>query len=263
MKRAFAVATALLALATGGASGGPAPRLASHRAIYEIALARTTGSNFVAAHGRLAVQFKDTCDGWSTAQRLIADMTDAKGVEMRTDFFITAWESKDGRTMRFDVSDSHDGRTILRDLAPDGTGFVDYAAQKHRPFALPRGTIFPTAQLLAVLTAAEAGRVPAKQIVFQGGNKSNLYLSTAIMGRTELAKLADERLIDRGSLLRTSRVWSALISFFPLSARAEQPDYEVATHLYANGINGSMTLIYPTYALRATLVRLEALHPSC
>lgn len=265
----------LAALAVAAIAGAANPNtlppvtLASHRAIYDITLDHTTGSGFLTAHGRMAIQFKNTCDGWTTAQRLIADMTDANGAATHTDYFVTAWESKDGRTMRFDVSDTRNGKIITRrrgqaTLDANGAGRVEYANGGRRAFALPNGTEFPTSQILDIVRAAQAGQGSLRHVVFQGGGRSSINFSTAAIGRpVDAAKLSADRATDKSGLLRGTSAYNALIAFYPLNTHAEQPDYEVATRLFANGINGSMSLVYPTYTLRATLVRLEALYPSC
>jgi hypothetical protein len=262
MRRVCALAGAIFFASAGI---GVALPLASDRAIYDVSLERTSGGDVVAAHGRMAIVFHDTCDGWSTTQRLIADMTGSDGSESRTDFFVSAWESRDGRTMRFDIGDTRNGKAKSRQrgsvtLDADGAGRVVLAAGKPAQFTLPKGTQFPTEQTLAVLRTAQRGGTAFKHFVFQGGDPSNLNFSTATIGKpVSPAALA----ADRSSLLKNVAAWPVLLSFYPLNVHAESPDYEVATELYANGINGSMSLIYPTYTLRAKLVRLEPLTPHC
>lgn len=266
MRKRPALAVLLMLAATDAAA---APGLISSRAIYDISLDHTSGGGVVAAHGRMAIEFRDTCDGWSTAQRLIADMADAQGQTSRTDFAVTAWESKDGRTMRFDVSDRRDGKSEERErgeavLDGDGRGRVTLFAGRPASFTLPAGTQFPTRQLSDVIAAAMRGRGGFRHLVFQGGNRSDLYFSTAVIGRAVDGRaLAADRRADRAGLLKGVPAWTALISFFPPTARVETPDYEVASHLFANGVNGTMSLVYPNYTLRAALVRLEPLKPSC
>lgn len=245
------------------------PRLASSRAVYDVSLSHTDGAGVIAARGRMAVEFRDTCDGWSTTQRLVADMTDADGVLSRTDFSVSAWESKDGRTMRFAITTLKDGKSEGRQrgaasFGPDGTGHVDLAEGKPAHFMLPKGAEFPTAQMVGILGAAQGKRRWYKHVVFQGGDKSDIDFSTAVLGKPVAdAELAADRAADRSGLLHNVPAWPALISFYPLGSRAETPDYEIATHLFANGINGSMSLIYPDYTLHARLTRLEPLKPGC
>jgi EipB-like len=266
MTRALALAAAVAVL--GLKAAAPSPHLASYRAVYEVTLEHTSGG-VLAARGRMAVEFRDTCDGWTTSQRLIADMTDSQGVLSRTDFFVTAWESRDGRTMRFDINNSHDGKVESRqrgsaELAADGSGHVELVGGKPAKFFLPKGTEFPTSQILSVLRVAQNGSGSAKHLVFQGGDKTDLNFSTAIVGKRAIApSIAADTAADRHGLLKNAPASPVLISYFPVSTRAETPDYEVATHLFSNGVNGSMSLIYPDYTLRATLVRLEPIQSHC
>ncbi len=269
MTKVYAMAGALVFAGLSIGAGPIALPLASDRAIYDVSLERTAGGDVVAARGRMAIEFRDTCDGWSTTQRLIADMTGSDGSASRTDFFVSAWESKDGRVMRFDIGDTQAGKTRGRrrgsaTLVDGDAGNVQLVVGTPAKFALPKGTQFPTGQTFAILRAARSGRRAVKHIVFQGGDPSNLNFSTAAIGHASPpAALAADRRADRNGLLKNVAAWPVLLSFYPLAARAESPDYEVATELYANGISGSMSLIYPTYTLRARLSRLEALAPHC
>lgn len=229
MNRAYAVAGALFFAGFSIGAGPIAIRLASNRAVYDVSLAHTSGGDVIAAHGRMAIEFRDTCDGWSTTQRLIADMTASDGMTNRTDFFVSAWESKDGRTMRFDIGDTHNGTTKGRQrgaatLEAGGAGSAQLAAGKPAQFALPKGTQFPTEQTLAILHVALRGGKTFKHIVFQGGGPSNLNFSTAAIGKALApALLAADARADRNGLLRNVAAWPTLISFYPLAAQAEFP----------------------------------------
>jgi hypothetical protein len=259
-------ALALLLLAAAGSASAATVALAPNRAIYELSLAHTSAGGMIAAHGRIVIEFRDVCDGWATTQRLLADMTDADGKVAREDFLVTAWESKTGREMRFDITNSVDGKLIERQRGramedADGSGTVELAEPKVLQFALPKGTEFPTGQAIDILRAGLATRTSAKAYVFQGGDKSALYLSTVLIGR-RLADTQSEHLIDKTGLVKNVSAWPVLISYFPNDAQSEVPDYEVASRLYANGVIGSMSLIYSNYTLKATLTQVEPL-PAC
>jgi len=103
-----------------------------------------------------------------------------------------------------------------------------------------------------------------KQLVFQGGDESDLYLSTAVIGRGAAPQATSaERAVDKMGLLKNVSAWTTLVSYFADKPAADLPDYEVGTRLYANGISGSMSLIYTRYTLQATLSRLEPLVTEC
>lgn len=243
--------------------------LVPNRATYDLRLEHTSPGGAVAARGRMIIQFRDTCDGWSTAQRTIVDVTDADGAISRSDYVVTAWESKDGKSMRFDVKNASGGKLDKEKrgtamLASGGDALVDLLAPKRRQFALPGGTVFPTAQTVALLAAAERGQQIIKRFVFEGGDEGDIYVSTAVIGRLASAQsIMADRAVDKAGLIGNVPAWTVLVSYFDNKRGNELPEYEMATRLYANGISGSMSLIYSRYALKATLTRLEPLAPSC
>src|ERR1700742_1209807 len=77
--------------------------LLSHRAQYDVTLASTRPGGAVAVHGRTVLEFRDACTGWTTTQRFIADMTDAKGTDAHTDFIVSSSEDKPGKIIRFKI----------------------------------------------------------------------------------------------------------------------------------------------------------------
>src|SRR5204863_4810560 len=131
---------------------------------------------------------------------------------------------------------------------------------KHEAFSLPTRTLFPTGETLGILSAAMKGEGSLSRTIFQGGSTGAVYISTATIGRP-LARLSAEDAEDPNRLLSGIRAWPMLISFF--LPDAETPDSEIATHLYANGLLGSLSLVYPDYTLRAHLTRAERLPSSC
>lgn len=140
-------------------------------------------------------------------------------------------------------------------LARDGSGRVSFTS-KDKSIALPRGTMFPGAFGRAVLGAAEHGRNLDNRPFFQGGKA--LVTAAVKIGR-RLAR-PREGARDPAHLLQGT-AWPVLISYFP--DQAELPASEVAVPLYANGLLGSLSLIYPGYSFRAALARVERLSSSC
>jgi hypothetical protein len=243
--------------------------LVPNRATYDLRLAHTSAGGAVAARGRMVIQFRDTCDGWSTAQRMVADMTNADGAITRTDFLVTAWESKDGKTMRFDVKSASGGKLDKEKrgtamVGDNGIVTVNLLSPVRRQFTLPAGTIFPSEQTIQLASAAQRGPGMVKRLVFQGGDEGDFYVTTAVLGRGAQAQaMTSERSADKTGLLKNVSAWTTLVSYFANKRSADMPDYEVASRLYSNGISGSMSLIYSRYTLSATLSRLEPLEQAC
>jgi hypothetical protein len=263
----------LLILATAVSSSTVSAAMPVHlvpnSATYDLQLDHTSPGGAVAAHGRMIIQFRDTCDGWSTAQRTITDVTDADGALSRSDFLISVWESKDGKNMRFDVKNAADGKLDKEKrgtaaLAGSGVAEVTLLSPIRRKFTLPVGTVFPTAQTVALIGAAVQGEGNVKRLVFEGGDEGDLYISTAMIGRAASPQAAViDRAADKMGLIRNVPAWSMLVGYFDNKRSADLPDYEVSARLYANGISGGMSLVYSRYTLRATLTHLEPLVSSC
>ncbi|MFL5239119.1 MAG: EipB family protein [Rhizomicrobium sp.] len=255
-------AAAILAIVLAGNAAGKdkSPAL-STREIYEISLSRTSGY-LLTAHGRTVIEAHSGCGGTHTVQRSLSDTTYKDGRPIRTDFIIDTRESADGRTLNFHVRNTQSGNGMeVHDgaarLDSSGAGRVTFTS-KERPLVLPRGTVFPAAFARAMLEAAFRGHDLQNHTVFQGGGRDALVTAAVRIGSPvsrprELAR-------DPAGLLK-GRVWPILISYFP--ERGELPASEVAAHLYANGVLGSLSLVYQQFTLRVKLVRVERLRSGC
>jgi EipB-like len=250
---AVCVWTVLFVSAATAAQPGPA----STRETYEVSLARTSGY-LRTAHGRTVVETREACGDTSTVQRSLADVTYQTGEAIRTDFITRTWESSDHRTLRFDVQNIQSGNGAERHtgtarLFANGTGQVTFTSAD-KPFSLPAGTLFPGAFSRVLLAAAAKGQDVGSRPVFQGGGKSALVTTAVRIGR----RVANPRETakDPHGLLKGA-AWPILISYFP--DQTELAASEVAAHLYANGLLGSLSFVYPPYTLRARLVRVERL----
>jgi hypothetical protein len=268
LKGAIFGIAALLA-STVGAASSDSIKLDPHRAVYEISLAHSDPGGVVAASGRTVIEFRDQCIGWSTTQRFLTDMTNSQGDPTRTDFIATSFESKDEHAMRFTLKNTIDGKTRQRfagmaTLAASGRGTVELSMPKGKNFPLPVGVMLPTQQTLEILRAASSGQSGIREVVFQGGDKTNLYEAIATIGRTATdAEMKEDRDADKDDILHGKSARSILISYFPFESHGSAPDYEVAYRLYSDGVVSRMSLIYSRFTLRAALTRLDRLEPDC
>ena len=262
-----AMAAAMLGLGTIAA----APvALAPARATYEVSLVKGLPGGAVSVRGRTVIEFRTTCDGYETTQRFLADTADPDNNVSRSDFLVKTWESRTGGTMRFDVTNMVDGAVAERYVGQakrddEAAGEVDLTTPNDTNFALPGGTVFPTMQTAEVLKAAQAGQRSYSGPVFQGGGPTDLYFSTTVIGKELPAGgAARESVSGDADLLNGTPAWPVLMSYFPDGKDGETPEYEVAADLYANGVIGSMTLIYARFTLKAQLVKVERLSaPAC
>ena len=260
MRPVRAIAAAVLGLALIGA----APmHLQSNRAIYSISLEKSRPGEIASVHGRTVVEFRVTCSSYNSTQRFIADMSDAQNNVSRSDFAITASEARNGRAMRFDIKNMVDGQIVelfkgSAEIGETDAGHVSLTLPEKSRFELPQGTLLPTMQTIAIIAAAEEGKRAFNSAVYQGGDKKYLYYSTATIGRPFKTGKSEH------AMLKGVTYWPVLLSFYPSGQENETPDYEIAAHLYANGILSSMSMIYPRFTLKAKLVKLERLPtPKC
>lgn len=262
---------AVILAASASIAAAPLPRnLVSNRSTFEVSLAHALPGGMAAVNGRTVIELRERCDGWETTERFLADMTDADGNVSRTDFVTTTWESKGGDTLRFDITNMVDGQVVEREKgtatrSQDGPGDVALTEPSDRHFPLPPGTEFPMQQTIEALRAAEAGKTILSGPLFQGGSETDLYFSTISIGRPMPAgKLSRDKPKGAADLLDGVRAWPVLMSYYPNSEEGVMPDYEVASRFYANGLIGTMSLIYKRFTLTAKLVKVERLStPPC
>jgi len=234
-------------------------RLPSTREVFDVSLVRTSGY-LLSARGRTVVETHINDNGDTrTLQRSLLDMTYKDGQPMRTDFVIETWESGDGRTLRFDVSNTQTGYGTEKHsgsatLAADGGGKVNFTSSD-KPFSLPRGTMLPVAFSHAILDAARKGQDLDNRIVFQGGARNALVTASVRIGARETSPHARPK--DPDGLLKGAAVWPVLMSYY--SGGSDLPASEVATELYTNGTLGSLSFVYPQFTVKATLASIARL----
>lgn len=270
MREGLHLSAAILA-ASASVAAVPLPgNLVSNRSTYEVSLAHALPGGMAAVNGRTVIELRDRCDGWETTERFLADMTDADGNVSRTDFVTATWESKSGQTLRFDITNMVDGQIVEREKgiatrSQDGPGDVALTAPSDRHFPLPTGTEFPMQQTIDALRAAETGKTNLSGPLFQGGSETDLYFSTVSIGKPmPVGDPARDRPEDTAGLFDGIRAWPVLMSYYPNSEEGVMPDYEVASRFYANGLIGTMSLIYKRFTLTAKLVKVERLStPPC
>src|SRR5947209_14123717 len=147
-------------------TGGPdqTPALASHRAVYELSLAKATGSKSpTAARGRIAFDFTGSaCEGYVQNFRQLTELQPAEGPTHVSDMHSATFEDGQGKSFRFRIettvdrnpSDNVDGEAQRAD-----NGALSIDLKQPRPAKLDTGedVVFPTEHLKRILAAARAG----------------------------------------------------------------------------------------------------------
>lgn len=270
--RRFAAAGLLAAglFALSGAASGPASALtvAPHRAIYDLALGTTRGDSTVSqARGRIEFEWDDVCDGWSVRQKTLLVLVNRSGREIRSNWIINSWESKDGLRYRFFVRRFRpDGMVeqVSGSARLDGPGLGGEAIisePQERRLKLPKGTIFPTDYSLHMIALAEGQGLPAWRVMFDGfGDEALQGVNAALVGSVAPGEPASVE----SDLIADLRSWRVRLAFFPLGQETALPEREQGFRVFANGVVDELVIDYGDFSIDASLEDLSPLpEPSC
>jgi hypothetical protein len=260
---------AVVVLAFPSAHAADGIKLAAHRAIYELSLARPDPSGSVMAlRGRLVIEFNDVCDGYALNQRIRTEITNGDDNDEASDFTTSSWESRDGRHFRFSLRNEVSGETTEEyvgkgELDAGGKGgSVAFTKPADKHMILPARTVFPNEHLVILLRGATAGENMLPVRVFDGSGDDGLFETGGHIGKPYPNVSADEAGVLKP--LRGMQSWPVRIAYFPLLKHAETPEYEIAFRLFANGVSGDLLLDYGDYAMKGTLSKLDLLPaPGC
>ncbi len=268
---ALMIGTACAAI-TAGASGAwaaAAPVLAPHRAVYDLALLRSTGANALSsATGRIVMEITGSaCDGYAQSTRQVIEI-DGDGGRVRLDHRATTFETGEGDSLRFSkdfrpgqgpaevfqgTAERRDGATIVRTTVP--------AAATHRLAE----AVFPARHLKLLIEAAREGRPRLEVKLFDGSDEPNKVSETIALigGRARGGEETLDEPSRKAGLGATAR-WPVSLSFFDEGAGDKQPTHTVNFEMFDNGVARKLTLDYGDFALKGELTRLEMLKaPAC
>jgi hypothetical protein len=263
------LAIPLLALLTLPAHAASLIPPAAHRALYDLTMESTKG-DINDAHGSMAYEVTDACDGWATRQRLTLDITNRDGQDIQTVSDYATWESKDGLSMRFRMRQTTDG--AMTDQAEGtakldstgGIGSIHYTLPEDKTMALPKGTVFPMAHTEAILAAAEAGKKFITLPLFDGtGDKGAQDSSIFITnwdpkgGPAPYPPLAN---------MANGNVRIAFFDRIEDGAKSKPdgtPDYEVAMRYWANGVANDLHMDFSDFIMKGALKEFHLEPPHC
>ena len=267
--RLFATAVLASLAAIPAQAANPVP-MAAHRAAYDLSLESARSEDVAAAHGTMAYDVADACDGWATRQRLDLTITNRDGQDIHTVSDYTTWESKDGLSMRFrmkqmtndTVSDQAEGEAHLDSRG--GPGTIHYTAPEEKDLALPKGTLFPMTHTEAILDGATDGRKFLSLPIFDGtGTKGAQDSSVVVLGWNPPGAAPYPAL----AALPSGRVHIAFFDRGPPDAAATKPegspDYEVGMKYWANGVADDLHMNFADFVVSGRLKMFELQAPHC
>jgi hypothetical protein len=263
-RRAVLAALAVLAAGCGEAF---AADLVPHQAFYTLHLKSTVpGSTLSDVKGAMYIDWVDSCEGWSSSQRLQLRFYDSAKPAVEIDSRFASWESRDGLSYRFEVNSTRDGvpdkqlagkATLQGDGKP---GQADFTGAHAFKMDLPAGTIFPIKHMIELIDRAAAGDKIVSRTVFDGTSEDGPFDINAVVGPQKKA-VADDPVVPKAvnQAYRPMR-----LAFFNPGEEEVSPFYEMSVDLMDNGIARSFVLDYGDSAIAAELQRIELLdRPKC
>lgn len=266
-----AATTAAPAVAPGAAPAAVLPgseAMAAHRAAYRLTFDRARDNSDVArAEGVMLFEVLDACDGWASRQRLTLRMFDRDGQAIETASDYATWESKDGRRLRYSMTQASNGAVTNRitgeaELAEDGTGTARYDSPAARTERLPAGTLLPMVHTIRAIEAARAGRRLLQAPLMDGTSEDGAHDSTTVLSAWQREAQATPRF----PLLANLESGRMRIAFFGRdqgAGGAASPEYEVGLRYYANGVADEMNMDFGEFAVNGRLETLEAVPGGC
>ena len=246
-----------------------ARHLAPHRAVYSLSLARAQdAANIARAEGAMLYEIVDACDGWATRQRFSLTLTDGDGTALETASDYSTWETKDGRSLRFTLTQMTQGAVTQRiageaEIGADGSGIVRYTEPEAKEERLAPGTMLPNRHTVLALNTAREGRRLLVAPLFDGTSADGAQDTTTVFSAWEAPREVPgfPTLSPLGSVRMR-------IAFFDREAQqqgggATVPSYEVSLRYWENGVADELLMDFRDFVVEGRLVRLESVPGGC
>ena len=245
-----------------------ADAMAGHRAAYRLTLDKVRENGDVAqAQGGMLFEVLDACDGWTTRQRLTLQIVNRDGQQIETSSDYATYESKDGRRLRFSMTQTSQGAVSQRisgeaTLEPDGSGVARYEQPQAKEVALPPGTLLPMGHTIRAIDAARRGQRIMVAPLMDGTGEDGAQDSTTVIASWD----GNGPEQPRFPLLSSEPSGRMRIAFFGKDSSgggASAPDYEVGLRYYANGVADELKMDFGEFSLDGKMETLDAVPGHC
>jgi hypothetical protein len=266
----------LCLIAPSSGWGQPAPSakrivLAPHRAVYDLALEKSSGGSPLASvQGRLVYELTGSaCSGYTQNMRFVTRSTNNEGEVTLSDQRTSTWEDGAGTQFRFSSSQYRDQElteqaagTAWRGAA-DGDIKVELARPEPKQIAIAAKALFPVQHSIAVIDAARKGVALFTSDFYDGAeNGQKSYLTTAAIGRPvrpgfnkSLPRIANAERLDAVA------AWPVSLSYFEQAPDTKDavPAYEMSFVFFDNGVTRRLFIDNGEYSMRGKLSELTFL----
>ena len=244
-----------------------AASLAPHRVVYDLTLAKATGTRGVEnARGRIAFDFLgDDCEGYALSYRQVTVLESGEIGARTSDMRTTTFESGDGKTFRFKTDSETEGagaKKIDGDAERKGDGGLSVRLKQPKPerLAFDDETVFPSDHMKRLIAAARAGETTFSMKVFDGSDDGRkVYDTLAVIGRKIEPGSTPEAVEAplRTEAMRKLDRWPVTLSYFQPGRGEQTPVYTISFELYDNGVSRALKLDYGEFALKGDVAQFE------
>jgi EipB-like len=264
LKLAFLSAT----LCFGFGATADAVTLASHRAIYDLEVARMDrSSGYSNVEGRLAYEVTGSaCEGWAVNYRIANRYVQPEKGAQLLDTQLTTWESGDGLEMNLSQKqyvdsnlDSEERLNVKRPkVGSEAKGIM--TKPKDLEFTVSSDALFPSTHQTRLLSEAIAGKTRDVSMVFDGSDGEKTYKAISFIGKKrEPGTFEIDKTNPETAPLRGIASWPMSISYYAADNSSETPAYQASFNMYENGVSTDLMLDYGSYALKGKLSKLDML----
>jgi len=244
----------------------PQLEFASHRAVYELKLARSRGnSSTMSARGRILYDFSgSSCEGYALLFRQVSELDNGEGKVTLSDLRSTSWEEASANRFVF-KSQNYLNENLLDTVdgeAQRAGEHVQVALTKpqERKFDIESAVVFPTDHMRRIITAARHEKSILELPVYDGSEKGDKVFNTlSVIGRgiAPNERVPTDAAAGKVELAEMKR-WPVTVSYFDRAAKTDQPPvYAIKFELYENGISRALVLDYNDFAISGELTSLD------
>lgn len=258
----LAVLSPLPALASTSAAADS--QLTGQNAVYTLTLSKLRTHDITGATGRLKFQVVDGCSGWGSYQHMTLIIRNVDGSLTKSVSDYTTWESKDGKSFSFSVSQGDgSGKMKIVDAGvathtgPDDSGVVQYTTPADTTVSLPAGTLFPMQHTEALLAAGKTQKTFISPLLFDGTSSTGATPTfVTILGRQKPDKTPWPALDQYAST-------DVSIAFFPEANQDSTPDFSTSMRYFENGVATNLVLDFGDFVMSGKLDSLQVPPSSC
>ncbi len=253
----------------GCSTAASAATLASHRAIYDLAVSKMNGnSGYSSIEGKLAYELTgSTCEGWAVSYRIANRYVEAEKGSRVLDTQLTTWESGDGLEMNLSQKqfidnnlDSEERLVVKRPKAGvEANGTM--TLPKELEFKILPEAMFPSSHQAHILETAIKGLARDSSLVFDGSDGEKMYKAITFIGKKRPpGSFTLDKSNPQTETVRNLPSWPMTVSYYPAEDdQVATPVYQASFNVYENGVSTDLLMDYGSYVLKGTLTKLDLL----